>query len=48
MKGFDNGGSCGAAGGRNEKKIKNQKAKIKNEEPLRGDFFAVFSAGRTH
>jgi ribosomal protein L14E/L6E/L27E len=30
---------AGAAGGRNVKKIKNQKAKIKNVEPLRGAIF---------
>jgi hypothetical protein len=28
-----------AGGGGDEKKIKNQNAKIKNVEPLRGDYF---------
>ena len=34
---------AGGAGGRDVKKIKNQKAKIKDVEPLRGGFFAVVS-----
>jgi hypothetical protein len=37
---------CGAAGGRDGKKIKKQNVKIKNEETLRVDCFRGFDAGK--